>query len=203
MLIELTRVTPRRLPTPDEPIRTVVGVVLAVEDGQRPAPAGQLARDRSVGDYRTFLAGVEADPAGVQAVISGMPAGTGSRAGGLPAARRSGWGHTGRGDARRPRPAGGGHECCRSWSARPEREYCRGVHGGHQPQVGADRAPGQPAPVPDLDGNPNAVNVETPRRHPNRCTTGVNSLSAANPTIASSRRSRRCTQQIMASNAAS
>src|SRR6516164_11082268 len=51
-----------------------------------PAPAGQLAGDRSVGDHWTFLAGIEADPAGVQAVIGGMPAGTRSRGGGIPAA---------------------------------------------------------------------------------------------------------------------
>jgi hypothetical protein len=37
----------------------------------------------------------------------------------------------------------------------------------------------------------NAVNVEMPRRQPKRCTMGVNSLSAAMASIASSRRLRR------------
>lgn len=37
----------------------------------------------------------------------------------------------------------------------------------------------------------NAVNVEIPRRHDKRRTTGVNSLSPAIATIAASRRSRR------------
>ena len=46
---------------------------------------------------------------------------------------------------------------------------------------------------PISTANPNAVNVATPRMQPSRCTTGVNSLSAANLVIASSRRSRRST----------
>jgi hypothetical protein len=56
---------------------------------------------------------------------------------------------------------------------------------------------------PISTANPNAVSVETPRRQPSRVTTGVNCDSAAIAVIASSRRSRRCTQAIIASNVAS
>jgi hypothetical protein len=51
--------------------------------------------------------------------------------------------------------------------------------------------------------NPNAVKVETPRGHPSRCTTGVNSESAAIAMIALSTRSRRPTAATMASKAVS
>ena len=56
-----------------------------------------------------------------------------------------------------------------------------------QTQVGADRTPTEPGPVTDLSSQPNAVNVETPRRQLNRATTGVNSESAAIAAIASSK----------------
>ena len=59
-------------------IRTFVGP-LVVEDGQRPAPAGELAGDRGVGDHRAFLALIEADPPGVQAPIGGLAACPGRR----------------------------------------------------------------------------------------------------------------------------
>ena len=54
-------------------IRTFVGP-LVVEDGQRPAPAGELAGDRGVGDHGAFLALIEADPPRVQAPIGGLAA---------------------------------------------------------------------------------------------------------------------------------
>ena len=56
---------------------------------------------------------------------------------------------------------------------------------------------------PISTASPNAVNVATPRMQPNRCTTGVNSLSAAIAVIASSRRLRRSRQASIASKAAS
>ena len=40
-----------------------------VENGQGPAPAGQLAGDGGVGHDRAFLAGVETDPTLVQTVV--------------------------------------------------------------------------------------------------------------------------------------
>jgi hypothetical protein len=45
------------------------------------------------------------------------------------------------------------------------------------------------SPISTAKANP--VNVEIPRRHPSRCTIGVNSLLAARVSIAVSRRSRR------------
>ena len=55
-------------------------------DCQRPAPAGQLAGDRGVGDHRAFLARIETGPAGVQPVVGSVGAGTRGRGGGVPAA---------------------------------------------------------------------------------------------------------------------
>jgi hypothetical protein len=68
-------------------IQTFVGR-LVVEDSQRPAPAGELAGDRRVSDHRAFLAWIEADPAGVQALIGGLPACQGGRGGGRPSVGR-------------------------------------------------------------------------------------------------------------------
>jgi hypothetical protein len=59
--------------------------------------------------------------------------------------------------------------------------------------------------APTSTANPNAVNVETPRRHPDRRTTGVYSLLAAIATIVLSRRALRAgacnTASCSASNA--
>ncbi len=121
-------------------IRTFVWA-LVVEDGQRPAPASQLAGDRSVGDHRTFLAGIKASPAGVQAVIGGMPASPGHRGSSIPAAPQITAGPI-RGAVmpggldQQPAGmgiAGLGHSTLGAGGP-------RGGLGGHQPQVGADRA---------------------------------------------------------------
>ncbi len=51
--------------------------------------------------------------------------------------------------------------------------------------------------------NPNAVDLEIPRRHPSRVTTAVNSESAAIVSMASSRRPRRSRHASIASKALS
>ena len=89
--------------------------MLGVEDGQRPAPAGQLAGDRGVGDRRAFLTLVETHPAGVQPVIGAMPAGLCRLRGSAPALTIAA------GPMRCAvmpgliRPAADGHVRCRSW----------------------------------------------------------------------------------------
>jgi hypothetical protein len=60
-----------------------------------------------------------------------------------------------------------------------------------QPDEGADGLAGEPAPVADLDRQREPGNAPIPRRQPSRCTSGVNSLSAAIWAIAASSRSRR------------
>jgi hypothetical protein len=74
---------------------------------------------------------------------------------------------------------------------------------GTNPRYAPIERPLRRCQSPISTANPNAINVEIPRRHPNRVTTGVNTESAAISTIASSRRSRRSTADTMASNAAS
>lgn len=56
-----------------------------LEDGQRPAPAGEFAGDRGVGHHGAFLAGVEVLPAGVQPAVGGLSAGPRRRARLIPA----------------------------------------------------------------------------------------------------------------------
>ena len=60
------------------------------------------------------------------------------------------------------------------------------MFGGNQAHERADRVAGEPVPVADLDGQCDPVSVPTPRRHPSRRTSGVNSLSAAIFSIATS-----------------
>ncbi len=79
----------------------------------------------------------------------------------------------------------------------------RGELAGHQPQVGANGAARKPVQSPISTASANAVSVETPRKHPNRRTTGVNGESAAIATNAASRCSRRAAQAATASKAAS
>jgi hypothetical protein len=50
------------------------GSLQSVEDGQGPAPAGELAGDRGVGDHGPLAAGVEASPPGMQAPVRPLPA---------------------------------------------------------------------------------------------------------------------------------
>src|SRR5436309_2155972 len=50
------------------------GSLRSVEDGQGPAPAGELAGDRGVGDHGRLAAGVNASPPGMQAPIRSLPA---------------------------------------------------------------------------------------------------------------------------------
>ena len=64
-------------------------------------------------------------------------------------------------------------------------------------------APVKRCQSPISTANPNAVNVDTPRRQPSRRTTAVYSLSAAISVIALSRRSRRSSVSSMASRSAS
>lgn len=59
---------------------------LSVEDGQRPAPAGQLARDRGVGDHGPLVTGIETAPPGVQAPVGLVSSGSRRRARGAPTA---------------------------------------------------------------------------------------------------------------------
>ncbi len=47
---------------------------LLLEDGQRPAPAGEFAGDGGVGYDRSLAAGVEARPAGVQSAVGPLAA---------------------------------------------------------------------------------------------------------------------------------
>ena len=79
----------------------------------------------------------------------------------------------------------------------PWNGVARGVLARHQPEVGADRAPGQPVPVADLDGQPERGQRRDPAQAAQPVTTGVNSLSAAIAVIASSSRSRRSTAASM------
>ena len=58
--------------------------MLVVENGQRPAPAGEFAGDRRVGHYGAFLAFIETGPAGVQTSVGCLAAGTGCRGRRLP-----------------------------------------------------------------------------------------------------------------------
>ena len=48
-----------------------------------------------------------------------------------------------------------------------------GALAGHEPQVGADRAPVEALPVADLAARAKAVRVETPRRQASRPTTAA------------------------------
>jgi hypothetical protein len=127
--------------------------VLAVEDGQRPAPASEFAGDRRVGDHGAFLALIEAHPPVVQTPIRGLTPGAGGRGRRIPAApqRRArpirGPVMPGRFDEQSAGVAVAGLGDPTLGAGRP-----RGVLGGHQPEVGADRAAGQPVPVADLGG---------------------------------------------------
>ena len=165
-----------------------------LEHGQRPAPAGQLAGDRGVRDRGLFVPAVEADPAGVQALVRALGTVTGGRTGRiLAAAQRHG------GPQRRAVMPGGldqqpagvavtglGDRSLRSGVA-------GGRLGGHQPEVGADARPVNRCQSPISTANPNAVNVATPRTQHSRRTTGVKLLAAAMAVIVASSRSRRAT----------
>ena len=59
--------------------------VLVVENGQRPAPAGEFAGDRRVGHDGAFLAFIETGPAGVQTSVGCLTARPGRRGRRLPA----------------------------------------------------------------------------------------------------------------------
>ena len=66
----------------------------------------------------------------------------------------------------------------------------RGVFGGHQADVGADRGPGEARPATDLHGQRQPVSAEMPRQQPSRLTGSANRGEAATTMICSSRRSR-------------
>src|SRR5688572_13915733 len=108
-------------------------------------------------------------------------------------------GSTGDGDARPLPPAGGAVAVAGLGHSTLSPGVTWGALAGHQPDIGADGAPGQPVPVADLDGQPERVNVAMPRIQPNRCTIGVNSLSAAIGVIALSSRGAPVRQASIAS----
>ena len=56
----------------------------AVHDGQGPAPAGQLAGNRDVGDHEVLLTLSEVHPPPVESLVAGMAAGPGCRRRQLP-----------------------------------------------------------------------------------------------------------------------
>jgi hypothetical protein len=130
-------------------------VRLLLEDGQRPAPAGEFAGDGGVGHDRSLVAGVEARPAGVQSAVGPLAAVPRARRGlVLPAAQLragpvAGAVVPGSFDQQPAGVAVAGLGDPPLGSGRPG-----GRLGGHQPQVGADRAAGQPGPVADLDRQP-------------------------------------------------
>ena len=64
---------------------------------------------------------------------------------------------------------------------------------GTNPRYAPIREPSNRCQSPISTARPNAVNVDTPRRHPSRDATGVNWLPAAITAIAASSRSRRST----------
>ena len=120
---------------------------------QRPAPAGQFAGDGDVGDHRPFLAQVQVDPAGVQALVAGMRARAGRGRCLVPAALQHHAGST-VGGAVVPggldqQPA---HVRVAGLGDRPLRPALPGgMLAGHQAEVGADAGAGEPVPVTDLD----------------------------------------------------
>jgi len=77
----------------------------------------------------------------------------------------------------------------------PPEEYSVGTKPKYAPML----RPVNRRQSPISTANPNAVSVDTPRRHPNRVTTAVNGLSAAIAAITLSSRSRRSTAAIIVS----
>src|SRR5207342_2987577 len=65
--------------------RRTRGSLSSVEDGQRPAPAGQLAGNRGVRDNGPLVAGIEGDPPFVQAPVRALAPVPGLGSGLLPA----------------------------------------------------------------------------------------------------------------------
>ena len=87
-----------------------------VEHGQRPAPAGEFAGDRGVGDGDAFAAFVERLPAGVQASVTRLARGPVPPDWPDPSgAAAPHWADTRCGGARPLRRAAGGRARCRSW----------------------------------------------------------------------------------------
>lgn len=73
------------------------------------------------------------------------------------------------------------------WDLDCPEECSLGVNPTNEPIVFPVNRP--QSPISTARAKP--VRVEIPRRHPSRCTTGVNSLSAAIPAISVSNRARR------------
>jgi hypothetical protein len=75
----------------------------------------------------------------------------------------------------------------RAHRAAPARR--RGVLGGDQADVGADRGPAEPGPVTISTDNANPITAEMPRKQPNRSTGSAHRGEVATVAICSSRRS--------------
>lgn len=126
-----------------------------VQDGERPAPAVELAGDRDVRDYRPLLSLGQLLPAGVQALVAGVPAGPGGGFCLVPAAPQ---------DQRRAvglAVVPGGLDWSPPGVAVPalgDRALAAAGAGGglgrDQPEERGEAAAGEPGPVPDLHRQP-------------------------------------------------
>ncbi|MDT5154002.1 MAG: hypothetical protein QOI01_5735 [Mycobacterium sp.] len=155
---------------------------LVRHDCQRPAPARQLPGDCHIGKPWSVSAGIEADPAGVQAPVGGL---TRARAAGearshqrrssAPGRYRLRWCQAASTSAANVSVAGLGHPTPRLVPKNTRWE---------QPDVGTDGAPGQSMSFADPHRQPERRQGGDAADTPQPVTTGVNSPSAAGFVIA-------------------